>query len=272
MGGLIPNPHDNIIKQKLNKQFSDPKLSNLRKRIAHPPTEPHFFSDPGHPRHLHRISYRLKIWPDPDNSSGEPPPTLAQLKARWQYFLKILLMDPVSAAQKGITVADYIRRALHVFVVTDDPQSVAPGAPQCTAITFDAVPDDGTLPAGIDYRAHINPDPDVPRPAGPYVASIVLMCRTEIPPGVSAPTNPPADPGEVLPDQPSFVSKSKPKPKPKYKAPKKSPAKKTTKKKKKAANKVSKKAVKKATPKKAAKKAPKKAPKKAAKKAAKKSR
>jgi hypothetical protein len=245
MGGLIPNPHDNIVKQKLNKQFSDPKLRNLRKRIAHPPTEPHFFSDPGHTRHLHRISYRLKVWPDPDTSSGEPPPTVAQLQARWQYFLKVLLADPVTAAQKGITVADYIRRALQVFVVTDDPQSVAPGAPQCTAITFDAVPDDGTLPAGIDYRAHINPDPDVPRPAGPYPASIVLMCRTEIPPGVSAPTNPAPDSGEVLPDQPSFLAKSKPKPKSKKKAPKKPPAKYSAKKKKKAAKKVSKKAAKK---------------------------
>jgi len=260
MGGLIPNPHDDIVKQKLDKQFSDPKLRNLRNRIAHPPTEPHFFSDPGHQRRLHRISYRLKIWPDPVRP-GEPPPTLAELKARWQYLLRILLMDPMTAAQKGTTVAEVIRHALQVFVVDDDPLSVAAGAPNCTAITFDAVPDDGTLLPGINYRADITPDPDMPRPPGPYVASIVLMCRVEIPGGVGAP-DPGPDPGEVPPDQPSFFVKPKPKPKPKpKKPPKKGPAKKSAKKKKKAAKKVSKKAAKKA-----AKKTAKKTAKKAAKK------
>lgn len=251
MGGLIPNPHDDIVKQKLDRQFSDPHLRNLRNRIAHPPTEPHFFSDPGHQRRLHRISYRLKIWPDPVHP-GEPPPTLAELKARWQYLLSVLLMDPMTAAQKGTTVAEVIRHALQVFVVNDDPLTVAAGAPNCTAITFDAIPDDGTLLPGINYRADITPDPDKPRPLGPYVASIVLVCRVEIPGGVGAP-DPGPDPGEVAPDQPNFFVK--PKSKPKKKARKKSPTKKSAKKKKKAAKTVSKKAAKKAAPKTAKKRA-----------------
>jgi hypothetical protein len=238
MGGLIPNPHDDVVKQKLDRQFRDPRLHNLRKRIAHPPTEPHFFSDPGHQRHLYRISYRLKIWPHP--VKGEPPPTLAELKARWQYFLRNLLTDPMTAAQKGTTVAAVIRHALQVFVVDDDPSSVAAGAANCTAITFDAVPDDGTLPPGINYRADIIPDPYSPRPPGPYVASIILMCRIEIPGGVGAP-DPGSDPGEVPPAQPSFFVKPKTKPK---KRPKKRSAKKS-KKKKKAVKNVSKNATKK---------------------------
>jgi hypothetical protein len=202
MGGLIPSPHDNIVKTKLNKQFGGGHLQGLRARLAHPPTEPNFFHDPANVRHLHRISYRLKIWPDPVNALGEPPPTADQLKARWQFFLQYMLADPDSAAQRGTTVAGFILRALQVFVVTDDPAAAGAGAAQCTQIIFDAVPDDGTLLAGTDYRADIDPDPDLPRPPGAYVASIVLMCRTEIPAGVAAPFPPRPDVGEVAPDQP----------------------------------------------------------------------
>ena len=197
MGGLIPNPHDDIVKQKLDKQFSDPHLGSLRSRILGPApvVEPHFFSDPGHSRHLYRISHRLQIWPEPDPMSGEPPPTTAQLKARWQALLQKLLTDPVKAHQQGTpdTVAEYIRKALHVFVVTD--------AAQCTSITFTAI-HDTTLPAGIDYQANINPDPTKPRPAGSYPATIQLRCRQEIPAGTNAP-DPGPDPGEVPPDQPN---------------------------------------------------------------------
>jgi hypothetical protein len=228
MGGLIPNPHDDSVKQKLDKQFSDPHLRNLRKRLdqGHPPIEPNFFSDPVNPRHLARISYRLKIWPDPDPHAGEPPPTTAELKARWQYLLQVLLTDPIRAGQNGSTVAELIRNALQVFVVTDDPV--------CTAITFDVI--QAALPAGIDYQVNINPDPTIPRPVGNYVATIQLVCRVEIPPGVQSP-DPVSDAGEVPPDQPSFLAKSKP--------PKKPPAKYSAKKKKKAAKKASKKAAKK---------------------------
>ena len=191
MGGLIPNPHDQDVMQKLDATFSDPHLRNLRNRIRGPAApEPHFFSDPGNARHLARISLRLRIHPN-----GPPPPTPAQLKARWQYFLQTLLTNPATAAQNGTTVAEVIRKALQEFVVTDDPK--------CTAITFSAVPDDGTLPPGINYRADINPDPNVPRPAAPYVASIQLMCRIEIPAGVSAP-DPGPDNGEVPPPQPNI--------------------------------------------------------------------
>lgn len=265
MGGLIPNPHDDSVKQKLDKQFSDPKLRNLRNRIdkGHPPTEPNFFSDPGNPRHLARIAYRLKIWPDPDTQAGEPPPTTTQLKARWQYLLQVLLTDPIGAGQSGSTVAELIRNALQVFVVTDDPQTAAPGAPQCTAITFDVT--EAPLPGVLQYQVNITPDLNA-RPAGQYVANVQLVCRTEIPQGVAA-NDPPPDPGEVPPPQPDLLGKKpklKPKPTPK-KPPKKRSAKKTTKKKKKAAKKVSKKAAKKA-----GKKAVKKAAKKAAKKTAKK--
>src|SRR5947207_15865866 len=101
MGGLIPNPHDDSVKGKLDKQFSNPKLRNSRNRIhiGHPPTEPNFFTDAGNARHLARISHRLKIWPDPDTKSGEPPPTTTQLKARCQYLLQVSLTDPVTSGQ-----------------------------------------------------------------------------------------------------------------------------------------------------------------------------
>jgi hypothetical protein len=191
MGGLIPNPHDLNVSQKLDNKFCDPHLRNLRRRIHGPgATEPHFFSDPGNARHLARISHRLKIHPD-----GPAPPTPAELRARWQYFLQTLLTDPVTAAQNGTTVAEVIRNALQVFVVIDDPK--------CTAITFGAIPNDGTLPSGINYRADINPDPNLPRPAAPYTASITLMCRTEIASGVNA-GDPNPDNGEVPPVQPNF--------------------------------------------------------------------
>jgi hypothetical protein len=228
MGGLIPNPHDDSVKDKLDKQFSDPKLRNLRKRVNQG-TEPHFFSDPANPRHLARISHRLKIWPDPDPHSGEPPPTTAQLKARWQYLLQVSLTDPIIAGQGGggKTVADLIREALQVFVVTDDPQTAAPGAPKCTAITFDAV--QAPLAGPLEYQVNIAPDVNA-RPAGNYAAKITLICRQDIPPNSNRP-DPGADNGEVPPVQPNFQKKPS--------------AKKSAKKKKKAAKKASKKAAKK---------------------------
>jgi hypothetical protein len=103
MGGLIPNPHDQNVSGKLDNTFSDPHLRRLRDRIHGPrATEPEFFSgSPGNPRHLHRISHRLKIWPD----GPPPPPDAATLKGRWQYLLQRLLRDAVTAAQNGTTVA-----------------------------------------------------------------------------------------------------------------------------------------------------------------------
>jgi hypothetical protein len=187
MGALIPNPHDQDVSQRLDNTFSDPHLRKLRNRLIR--MEPKFFSDPGNPRHLARISHRLRISPQ-----GPPPPTPAQLRARWQYLLQVLLTDPVKAAQDGTTVAEVIRNALQVFVVTDDPQ--------CTAITFSAI-HDGGLPSGIDYQVNINPDPTVPRRAGNYIARIQLRCRQEIPAGANS-ADPPPDSGEVAPDQPEL--------------------------------------------------------------------
>ena len=195
MGDFIRNPHDLTVKYKLDNLFADPHLRNLRNRIHGPgATEPNFFDDPvpGHRRHLHRISHRLKIWPDPI-PPGEPPPTVAELKARWQWLLQKGLTDPVKAAQLGTTVAELIRTALQVFVVTDDPQ--------CTGVAFDVTHDAG-LPAGIDYQVDIHPDPNVPRPAS-YAASMLLRCRQDIPVGASEP-DPGPDTGEVRPEQPPF--------------------------------------------------------------------
>ena len=196
MGGLIPNDHDKDVSRRLDDQFSDPHLGNLRNRIHGPgATEPYFLSDPGNVRHLARISHRLKIHPHPVVPPPPHEPTELELKARWQYFLQTLLTNPVTAAQNGTCVAEVIRQALEVYVVTDDPK--------CTAITFEAIPNDGTLPPGIDYRAHFDPDPFKPRGAVAYVADIKLMCRTEIKAGVSAP-DPVRDNGEVPPDQPAL--------------------------------------------------------------------
>jgi hypothetical protein len=234
MGGLIPNPHDDSVKDKLDKQFSNPKLRNLRNRIhiGNPPREPNFFIDPANARHLARISHRLKVWPDPDTKAGEPPPTTAQLKARWQYLLQVSLTDPMISGQSGTTVADLIRQALQVFVVTDDPQTAGPGAPKCTAITFDAV--QAPLVAPLEYQVNIAPDVNA-RPPGNYVAKITLICRQDIPPNSNSP-DPGADNGEVPPVQPNFAPKPKPK----------KPPKKSKKKKKKAVKKVGKKKARKA--------------------------
>jgi len=108
------------------------------------------------------VAYRtLKIWPD-------------GLKGRWFYFLKHLLPN---THQNGTTVAVIIRDALRDFVADTN----------CTYVSFHAQPDVyNTLPAGIDYRADISPDPAA-APAKPYPASITLVCRNEIPHGVNEP-------------------------------------------------------------------------------------
>lgn len=173
MGGIIPSGNDQNVIQKLDNRFSGAELGNLR-AFAHG-TDPGFFH-PG--RQLVRISYRLKIWPD-------------GIQGRWYYFLRILLTN-AQAAQNGTTVAEVIREALRLFVADNN----------CTHIGFHVRPDDGSLPAGINYRADINPDPRAP-PGRPYNASIELVCRVEIPAGVNAP-EPPADGGEVPPPQPNI--------------------------------------------------------------------
>jgi hypothetical protein len=173
MGSLIPSGGDKNVIAKLDDLFSGPKLAKLRTFVSG--TDPHFFHPP---RHVRRISYRLKIWPD-------------GLKGRWFYFLKNLLPN---TAQGGTTVAVVIRDALRDFVADSN----------CTQVSFYALPDvGGTLPAGVDYRADISPDPAA-RPAYAYAASITLVCRNEIPPGVNEPDPTGKDAGENGPDQPNI--------------------------------------------------------------------
>jgi hypothetical protein len=173
MGSLIPSGGDTNVIIKLDARFSGQKLAKLRAFING--TDSSFFHPP---RHLRRISYRLKIWPD-------------GLKGRWFYFLKQLLPN---TAQGGTTVAVVIRDALRDFVAD----------PNCTQIGFHVQADVyGTLPNGIDYRADLNPDPAA-LPANAYAASITLVCRTEIPPGVNEPDPSTKDPGESGPDQPNI--------------------------------------------------------------------
>jgi hypothetical protein len=173
MGSLIPSNGDTNVINKLDTLFSDPHLTHLRAFVKG--TDPQFFHPP---RHLRRISYRLKIWPD-------------GLKGRWFYFLKHLLPH---AAQNGTTVAVVIRDALKVFVADT----------KCTYVSFHVQPDvQGTLQAGIDYRADIIPDPAAP-PATPYPATITLVCRTEIQQGVNEPDPTAKDAGENGPDQPNI--------------------------------------------------------------------
>ena len=45
-------------------------------------------------------------------------------------FLQVSLTDPAKAGQGGSTVAELIRNALQVFVVTDDPDTSPPN--KCT--------------------------------------------------------------------------------------------------------------------------------------------
>jgi hypothetical protein len=224
MGGLIPNPHDDSVKDKLDKQFSGSKLKKLRKRINQG-TESQFFTDPANARHLARISHRLKIWPEPDSQNNEPPPTTAQLKARWQFLLQVKLTDRNVAGQGAGNrpVADLIREALQVFVVTDDPNKHGPSS--CTAITFDAV--QAPLTSPLEYQVNIVPDVNA-RPAN-YTARITLICNQEIPANSNR-DDPTPDNGEVPPEQPDFDTKSTSRRTPK-KRPRKGSAKKAAKKK-----------------------------------------
>ena len=173
MGSLIPSGNDTNVINKLDAIFSDPKLGRLRAFVNG--ADAHFFHAP---RLLRRISYRLQIWPD-------------GARGRWFYFLKNLLPN---TAQNGTTVAVVIRDALKAFVADAN----------CTNVTFHVQPDvHGTLSAGVNYRADISPDPAA-APAHAYAASITLVCRNEIPPGVNEPDPTTKDGGEGGPDQPNI--------------------------------------------------------------------
>lgn len=166
MGAQIPNQNDLNVINKLDSRFSGQNLQRLRDFIRGPGGDSGFFAQG---RHLDRISLRLQIWPD-------------GLRSRWLGFLGKLLTNQQTAAQDGSTVAEVIRTALRNFVEDDN----------CTSIQFNAVHDN--LPDGIDYHANIDQDYNNP-PVQPYQATILLICRHEIPAGVTEP-DPQADPGE----------------------------------------------------------------------------
>lgn len=177
MGSLIPSGGDNNVIAKLDALFSGQSLQNLRNFVSG--TDPQFFHPP---RHLRRISYRLKIWPD-------------GLKGRWFYLLRHLLPNTEQDTPQGAsTVAVVIRNALRDFVADAN----------CTHVCFHVQLDvQGTLPKGIDYRADIAPNPAAP-PGQPYAADVTLVCRKEIPQGVNEPDPTAKDGGENGPDQPNL--------------------------------------------------------------------
>src|SRR3974390_404867 len=96
MGSLIPSGGDTNVIGKLDARFCGQPLQNLRAFVGG--TDANFFHAP---RHLRRISYRLKIWPD-------------GLKGRWFFFLKNLLPNTAQNDPQGqpSTVAVVIRDAL----------------------------------------------------------------------------------------------------------------------------------------------------------------
>jgi hypothetical protein len=166
MGSLIPNGNDAEVINKLNDRFQGNKLINLRRHIKGK-SDDFFASD----RHLHRISYRLNIFP----STGNRP------KGRWYLFLRDLIGDTnrtkILAALKG---------------ALDDEK--------CVGVHFWARFNPKTNPP--DYDVDISPKhPDA---NGEYWITITLLCDHEIDAGISGdPSVPPADNGEKSPVQPS---------------------------------------------------------------------
>ena len=173
MGGLIPNPNDIEVITKLNDRFTGAELIALRRHMS--ANHDDMFNPA---RHLHRISYRLKIYP----TSGTRP------RARWFIFLRDLI---------GGQAARSIQSAI-AAAVSDWDDNTNRG---CVGIRFWAVydPDLQTPP---DYQANID-KPQQPDGNGQYWVSITLRCFQEIDaanPGIPDPTD--ADNGEHGPPQP----------------------------------------------------------------------
>ena len=166
MGGLIPNGNDAEVIDKLNNRFQGNKLRNLRKHIKDKGDD-FFASD----RQLHRISYRLNIFP----STGNRP------KGRWYVFLRDLIGDT-----NRIKILAALKDAL------DNDK--------CVGIHFWARFNPASNPP--DYDVDISPKhPDA---NGEYWITITLLCDHEIDAGISGdPSVPPADNGEKSPVQPS---------------------------------------------------------------------
>lgn len=184
MGALIPNGNDAEVISQLNSVFTGPSLAKLRRHIQNKHDD--MFGDG---RALHRISYRLKIWP----TSGP------RARGRWYVFLR----DLVGATTKQ-KILDGIRDAVNDTT--------------CAGIRFWARLDPG---APRDYDVEVVADPA--DSTGHHWVSITLLCDHEIDPSLPGdPSTPPADPGEVSPPQPLAPTERARRRAPKKKASKKS--------------------------------------------------
>lgn len=164
MGALIPNGNDTEVINGLNSAFSGPLLAKMRKHI-HDKHDDMF----GSGRSLHRISYRLKVWPTSGNRA----------KGRWFVFLR----DLVSTATKQ-KILKGLRDA-----VNDT---------SCAGVRFWARLDSG---APSDYEVEIVSEP--PDSTGQHWVTMTLLCDHEIDPSLSGdPSTPLPDNGEVAPPQP----------------------------------------------------------------------
>lgn len=185
MGALLPNNNDGEVIDRLNKVFGKDGIKRVR-RFTQSSGDDLF----GSGRHLHRIAHRLKIFP----SSG---PTA---KGRWYVFLRDLIGD-----QNRLEILQAIKDA-----VSD---------PGCVGIHFWARFSPGIPAPG--YKADISPkQPDA---QGKFWITITLLCDHEIDPQLPGDARkPPADSGEVGPEQPDVDSPAPPVKKTAKKAAKKS--------------------------------------------------
>lgn len=196
MGGLVPNPNDLEVINQLDDLFSEPRLDALRQWMATAGNDPELFF-PG--RHLHRIAYRLQIFP---TSAVATNP-----KGRWFKFLRDCLKERPNGPGTS-TNHDIILSALAGFVADDQ---------NCVGIHFWAQynsgdpppkqpPSDSQIPSGFDYRAVVTQEPADPA-TGEYWGSITLLCRHDIPAGAGIIPDPSAanhgqDNGESGAEQP----------------------------------------------------------------------
>lgn len=214
MGALIPNPNDIEIINKLNTRFGMAGIAALRQFMAN-----HHDDTFNAGRHLHRISYRLGIYP----TTGARP------RARWFVFLRSLI---------GATNAHMIQSAIRDAVNDWNPNTNPPTG--CVGVKFWAIYDPTIAQ---DYSVDVYKAP--PDAAGQYWATITLVCNHEIDPnepGIPDPTT--ADGGESGGPPPTIgIGRRQPRAAKKAAIPKKS-GKKTVKK---SARRVGKRATKKAS-------------------------